>query len=100
MQAFGVRHDLYHRGTLNFCVTDGTVYIGAKYEYRDSIELDNYNLVQITAKFDDRFHPMYIFQDAEPSGRLKLYPPHSKDWLAILPVLCRIISIAKQEEAV
>jgi hypothetical protein len=59
LQVFGVKRDLYRRGTYNFCVTDGEVYIGARYECSEDIELDNYYLVQVTAKFEDRMHPMY-----------------------------------------
>lgn len=32
LQAFGVKRDLYRKGTYNFCLTDGQVYIGARYE--------------------------------------------------------------------
>jgi hypothetical protein len=58
LQAFSIKHDLYKRGIFNFCVTDGTVYIGARYEFQEDLGLDNYNLIQITAKFVDRSHPM------------------------------------------
>jgi hypothetical protein len=59
LQVFGVKRDLYRRGTYNFCVTDGEVYIGARYDCPEDIELDNYYLVQLTAHFQDRAHPMY-----------------------------------------
>ena len=64
LQAFSVKRDLYRRATFNFCLTDGEIYVGARYECSEEVDLDNYYLVQITAKFEDRLHPMLICQYA------------------------------------
>jgi hypothetical protein len=80
LQVFGVKRDLYRRGTYNFCVTDGEVYIGARYECTEDIELDNYYLVQVTAKFEDRMHPMYSALHSDWYAASKSSAPPSKNW--------------------
>ena len=68
MQAFAVRHDLYQPNTYHFCITDGNIYIGARYHYTLETELENYYLIQITATFTDRLHPMYPSPHSAPSA--------------------------------
>jgi hypothetical protein len=42
------------------CLTDGKVYIGAKYTSNDYPEVQDYWLVEITAKFISQTQPMFI----------------------------------------
>jgi hypothetical protein len=43
------------------CLTDGEVYIGAKYNAPKFFDLENYNIVRVTAQFFDKTQPMYNF---------------------------------------
>lgn len=68
LQTFSVKRDLYRKGTYNFCLSDGEIYIGARYECSEEVDLDNYYLVQVIAKFEDRLHPMYSRLHLESSA--------------------------------
>ena len=51
LQAFSVKKDTTRKSTFSFCLTDGEVYIGARYRSEEDIDLDNYYLIQVTARF-------------------------------------------------
>lgn len=57
-QAFSVRKLPPPAVGLQMCLTDGKIYIGAKYTSPDFPEVQDYWLVQITAKFVSQTQPM------------------------------------------
>ena len=42
------------------CLTDGQIYIGASFIPPKFLDLENFNIVKITAQYYDRMKPMYI----------------------------------------
>lgn len=60
LQAFSVRKLPAPAVGLHMCLTDGRVYIGAKYNGSDCPDIEDYWLVEITAKFNGQTQPMYI----------------------------------------
>jgi hypothetical protein len=60
LQAFGVRKDTNKYYSYHFCLTDGVIYIGATYESKINVPIENYSILRIRGQFQDRFHPMYL----------------------------------------
>ena len=60
LQAFSVRKLPLPAVGLQMCLTDGKVYIGAKYNNADYPEVQDYWLLEITAKFNGQNQPMYF----------------------------------------
>lgn len=58
LQAFSVRKLTLPAVGLQMCLTDGKVYIGAKYNNADYPEVQDYWLLEITAKFNGQNQPM------------------------------------------
>jgi hypothetical protein len=58
---FGLRKQPTNPHILHMCLTDGEVYIGAKYNAPKFFDLENYNIVRVTAQFFDKTQPMYNF---------------------------------------
>ena len=58
LQAFSVRKCTPPAVGLQMCLTDGRVYIGAKYNSSDYPEVQDYWLLEVTAKFTSQTQPM------------------------------------------
>jgi hypothetical protein len=58
LQAFSVRKLPAPSPGLHMCLTDGKVYIGAKYNGSDYPEIEDYWLLEVTAKFLGQNQPM------------------------------------------
>lgn len=80
LQIFGLRKHPDFSSFADMCLTDGNVYIGAFYDGPDANELKNYALVRITAKFEDRFHPMYLSLIQHNPQSRHCRPCHTTPW--------------------
>lgn len=74
LQTFSVRKLAPPAVGLQMCLTDGRVYIGAKYNNGDCPEVQDYWLVEITAKFNGQNQPMYVSSYSAPSILCRLSP--------------------------
>lgn len=75
LQAFSVRKCTPPQVGLQMCLTDGRVYIGAKYNSPEYPEVQDYWLLEITAKFTSQTQPMYLSPKQESSKQCRLLPP-------------------------
>ena len=77
------------------CLTDGKVYIGAKYNNADYPEVQDYWLLEITAKFNGQNQPMYFLFYSAPLKLCRWFPHTLENYLDLLPALSWTISINK-----
>lgn len=61
LQAFTVRKSFNHPNIIQLCLTDGKVYIGARYNSDEFPEVQDYWILKISAKFTGQNQPLYIF---------------------------------------
>ena len=59
LQVFTVRKNFNNPSILQLCLTDGKVYIGAKYNLDEFVEVQDYWLVRIQARFISQYQPLY-----------------------------------------
>lgn len=60
LQAFSIRKNPLNNNQLSMCLTDGQIYIGASFIPPKFLDLENFNIVKVTAQYYDRMKPMYI----------------------------------------